>query len=205
MSEPIYLLYLVRGYREAYYQLSDEGRAQFWKRIDENITVSGETNLLTCNSRWCNEAYLAWGLGEFPDLQAVWKSAQTNEDNQHFRYLATESVLGMKMGDDPIDTVDFPDPIYQLWMVKNPGTSVLDSLPASEGDHLGSKVGESIQNHGGVSVIVCDCGWSNEEYSAFGITAWPNLAAEQAHFKDLESLGWHRYLYAKTILGTQIG
>jgi hypothetical protein len=37
-------------------------------------------------------------------------------------------------------------------------------------------------------------------YKMYGVTAWPNVEAEQAHYKDLAKIGWHRYTYARTIL-----
>jgi hypothetical protein len=32
------------------------------------------------------------------------------------------------------------------------------------------------------------------------VIAWPTLEAEQAHFKDLIQLGWHRYVYDMMVL-----
>jgi hypothetical protein len=51
-------------------------------------------------------------------------------------------------------------------------------------------------------VIGCDINWSNEEYASFGVIAWPDAESMQAHFKELARIGWHRYIYARTILGT---
>jgi hypothetical protein len=35
------------------------------------------------------------------------------------------------------------------------------------------------------------------------VIAWPSAAAVQGRFKDLAKIGWHRYVYARTILGTK--
>ena len=204
MSGPLFSLFIVHGYREAYYQLSEAERAQFWGRIGTASQAVGSKNLLTCNSVWCNEAAFAWGLEEFPDLNSVQELARLHLENQHLRYLETESFLGVKQGDGAIPVVGFPDPIYQLWMVKNDSSESMDSLPDALRATLWSQVGESIERNGGVGLILCDITWSNEEYRYFGITAWPSLEAEQAHFKDLEKIGWSRYLRSRTILGTAL-
>ncbi len=199
---PIYHLFIVRGYREAYYQLSQEEREQLWARVGESGRAAGAKVLVGCYSRWSNEVYPAWGVEEFPDLQAVQQSARTNEKNEHFRYIEAETYNGNLMEGFQIPKVDLPDPIYQLFLVRNHHNDAWASLPEDTRDRIFSAVGESIRKHGGISLIGCDINWSNEEYSFFGVTAWPNMEAEQAHFHDLTCFGWHRYFYAKTILGT---
>lgn len=202
MTGPIYSLFLVHGFREAYYQLSDAERDAFWGRIESVSQAVGSKNLLTCSSRWCNEAVAAWGLEQFPDLKAVQESARLHEDNQHLRYLETETILGTKQGDEAIPVVGFPNPIYQLWMVKAQAMQSIDSLPKEQSDALWAEVEKSILSQGGVSLLVCNSYWSSEEIMYFGISAWPNLEAEQAHFKDLEKIGWHNFMHGRTILGT---
>lgn len=199
---PIYHLFIVRGYREAYYQLSPEARDQLWARVGESGRAAGAKVLVGCYSRWSNETYPAWGVEEFPNLQAVQQSARTNEKNQHFRYIEAETYKGVLMEGFQIPIVNIPDPIYQLFLVKNHHNDAWASLAEDTRDRIFSAVGESIRKHGGINLIGCDINWSNEEYSFFGVTAWPNIEAEQAHFKDLTNFGWQRYFYAKTILGT---
>ncbi len=198
----IYHLFIVRGYREAYYQLSPEARDQLWTRVGESSRAAGAKVLVGCYSRWSNESYPAWGVEEFPDLLAVQQAARTNEKSQHFRYLEAETYNGTLMEGFQIPTVEIPDPIYQLFMVKNQHNDAWASLSQDTRDRIFDAVGESIRKNCGINLIGCDINWSNEEYSFFGVTAWPNIEAEQAHFKELTNLGWHRYFYAKTLLGT---
>lgn len=199
---PIYHLFIVRGYREAYYQLSTEERDQFWARVGESGRTAGAKVLVGCYSRWSNEIYPFWGVEEFPDLQAVQQSKRINEKNQHFRYIESETYIGALKEGFQIPKVVIPDPIYQLFLVKNHHNDPWASLAEDTRERIFSAVGESIRRHGGINLIGCDINWSNEEYSFFGVTAWPNIQAEQAHFKDLGNLGWQRYFYARTILGT---
>jgi hypothetical protein len=199
----IYHLFIVRGFREAYYQLSPEVRDQFWARVGENTRAAGTKNLLICYARWSNEAYTAWGIDEFPNLQAVQQSTRANEKNEHFRYIEAETYEGVLMEGFQIPRADIPDQIYQLYLVKNHHNDAWASLSEDTRERIFSAAGESIREHGGVPLIGCDIYWSNEEYAFFGVTAWPSIEAEQAHFTDLAKLGWHRYFYGKTILGTK--
>ncbi len=199
---PIYHLFMVRSYREAYYQRLPEARDQLWTRFCESGTAAGANMLVSCYSRWSNETYPVWGIEAYPNLQAVQQSAHSNEKNQHFRYLEVEGYNGVLMEGFQIPTVDIPNPIYQLFLVKNQNNDAWASLAEDTRDRLFDAVGESNRKNCGINLIGCDINWSNEEYSFFGVTAWPNIEAERAHFKELTKLGWHRYFYAKTILGT---
>ncbi len=200
---PIYHLFISRGFREAYYQLSPEERDQYWARVGEISTAAGAKPLVACYARWHNEEYAAWGIEEFPDLQAVQQSARAHERNQHFRYIEAETYNGVLSEGFQLPQVEIPNPIYQLFLVKNHHNDAWASLAEDTRDRIFSAVSEFIHKHGGIPLIGCDINWSNEEYAFFGVTAWPGIEAEQAHFKDLAKLDWHRYFYGKTILGTK--
>lgn len=204
MAEPIYHLFIVHGFREAYYQLSNQERERFWAKVGDTGKAAGAKVLVACDSRWCNEAYPGWGVEEYPNIQAAQKAARANEENQHFRYIQAETCLGTKFEGLETSLPDFPDPLYQLFLVKNLNNDPWESLLKEERDRIWSRVEDSIRKHAGVPIIGCDATWSNEEYAAFGVIAWPSLEAEQAHFKDLAEIGWHRYTYARTILGTKM-
>ena len=204
MSVPIYHLWIVRGFHEAYYQLSPEKRNQFWANAAGNPQAVGAKPIVACDSRWCNEAYSAWGIEEYPDVQAVQKATRAHEESEHFRYIKSETYLGTKIEGFQTSSVDFPNPIYQLFLVKNSNNNDWASLSQDTRDRIFAGVMESIKKNGGVPFLGCDIDWSNEEYANFGVIAWPNIEAEQAHFKDLEKLSWHRYTYGKTILGTPL-
>lgn len=198
----VYHLFIVRGYREAFYQLSTPERDRFWEKIMENSKAAGARSLLGCYSRWSNELYPAWGVDEFPDMQAVQQCTRANEKIQHFRYIEAETYHGLLAEGFQVAQPGFPDPIYQLFLVKNQNNDPWTGLAEDTRDRIFAAVSSSIKKNGGVPMLGCDINWSNEEYAFFGVTAWPNIAAEQAHFKDLAGLDWHRYFYARTILGT---
>ena len=202
MSEPIYSVYIIHTFREAYYQLSAEGKGQFWGKVDEAMKIAGSNSVLVCGSKWANEHNAAWGVEEFPDMASIQLSVQTHEKDEHYRYLEAETYLGSKIGGRGVEAVDFPNPLYQLWMVKNSSNDPHESLSKAERDRIWEQMGASVSKNGAVEVITCESTWSNEEYSAFGVLAWPSLEALQAHTKELTNIGWYRYISAKSILGT---
>jgi hypothetical protein len=204
MATPIYQLWLVRGYREAFYRLTEAERSEFWAGVEANTKAAGAEHVVICESRWSNEAYAAWGLEVYPDLAARQKATRDNEANQHFRYLEAETCLATKIENFPTSPVDFPNPIYQLTLLRRVQNQPWDNLSPEEREFFWERMRQSIQKQGGAVVIACDTDWSSGEYSAFGITAWPNLEAEQAHTIAMAEMGWHRYIYTKVLLGTTL-
>ncbi len=202
MSE-LYHLFIVHGFREAYYQLSAEGQNQFWSRIGEVGQAAGSKLLMNCYARWNNEACAGWGVEMVPDVQSLQQMARSHEKNQHYRYIEAETYIGTLMEGFQVREAAFPDPLYQLFLVKNQNNEAWTSLSEDTRQRLFSAVGESIDARGGVTLLGCDINWSNEEYAFFGVNAWPDIAAQQAHFQDLAKIGWHRYFYSRTILGTK--
>ncbi len=201
MATKIYKLYLIKRYTEAYYQMAPEKWAAYWKKIEHNEFSNGAQLLLSCTSRWSDEAVVGWGVIEYPDLQAVINTTALNEADGLFRYMETQTFLGTLSAGGQIPILDIPEAIYQLWIIKNQSNAVWGSLAPDTRDRIFAGVGESIGKWGGQFGINCDVNWSSEEYNNYGVTAWPNSAALQGHFQDLQKLDFHRYYYARTILG----
>jgi hypothetical protein len=59
MSTKIYKLCLIRGYTEAYYQLSEEAKEKLWEQVGHGIEAAGAkmaTPYYDC--RWSNDKYI---------------------------------------------------------------------------------------------------------------------------------------------------
>src|SRR5512140_288381 len=97
MTTPIYHLFIVHGFREAYYQLSTEESNRMWARSKASSEAAGSEFIAGCNSRWCDEQIAGWGVEKFPDLASRQKCASTNEANLQYRYIDAESYLGTKV------------------------------------------------------------------------------------------------------------
>ena len=115
--------------------------------------------------------------------------------------MRTQSFLSVPLEGMPDGDFEAPGAIYQLFIMKN----VLESWESLSEDTRTRAMGaviESMERNGGRLLLGCDVGWSNGEHSSLGVIAWPSAEAVQGHIKDLTKIGWHRYAYARTILGT---
>lgn len=202
MPNPIRKLYIVRRYTEAYYRLSDSERDAVGGTIFPADAEVGGRSLLNCKSRWGNEAIPYWGVVDYPNVQAVQNMAEIFEKRNGYRYAETETYLGAG-GETFAETVDIPDAVYQLFLLHNVNNEPWAALPKEKQDEIFGCMAESIEKHGGKTMFWSSISWSNEEYESFGVIAWPDVEAIQSHFAVLDGIGWHRYFYARTILGTK--
>jgi hypothetical protein len=97
MSKPVYLYFCILGFTEAWYQLSKEEQDALWAKDEENTRLVGAKRLIMCNSRWADEATLAWGVEEYPDMDAYQKKVEEFEKLNWNRYLSAKTILGTKM------------------------------------------------------------------------------------------------------------
>lgn len=68
MAQPIFKLVLVRGFTEAYYQLSEEEQATLWSQVREVLTGLGVKMVGPYyDCRWSNDKYQSFFLLEYPD------------------------------------------------------------------------------------------------------------------------------------------
>ena len=91
----IHKLCLIRGYTEAYYQLSDEERAELRKKVSDAITKAGarmSTPYYDC--RWSNDKYSTFFIMEYPNIEAAMADTAGVEEAGLFRYLVSETILG---------------------------------------------------------------------------------------------------------------
>ena len=65
------------------------------------------------------------------------------------------------------------------------------------------KLDEINQQFGVERTIICDSGWSNDEWQFFGVDKYPNIEILQEVYKQLDGIQWSRYVVTKSILGTQ--
>ena len=95
MGEPIYKLWLFRP-TDAFYQMSEEGQADHVAKINAALEKAGGKRLLACETRWCSEEWVGFGVEEFPDIEAVQKFTELLEEFGHYRFISGTSLLGTK-------------------------------------------------------------------------------------------------------------
>ena len=95
MAGPIYKLWMFK-YNEAWYQLSDEERKNQFNRLMEAYEKVGGKMFFVCKADWSTEQWRAFGIDEFPDIEAAQKFAELLREQDHFRYIESASMLGTK-------------------------------------------------------------------------------------------------------------
>lgn len=97
MPQTFYKLVLVRGFTEAYYQLSDEDKATLWQRVGDAISkAGGKMATPYYNCRWANDSYLMFFTMEYPSIEAAMADTTGVEEAQLFRYMNSETILGVE-------------------------------------------------------------------------------------------------------------
>jgi len=95
MAEKIYKLWMMR-FKEAWYQLSEEEQNSHMAKISESLDKVGGKTIILCTPVWASEQWLMFGVEEYPDVDALQKHAQFLFEQNHFRYLESESMLGIE-------------------------------------------------------------------------------------------------------------
>ena len=95
MAEPIYKLWMMR-YKEAWYQLSEEEQNSQLAKAVEALDKAGGKSVLTCTSLWSSERWMAFGVEEYPDIEAARKHTELLFELEHYRYFESVSYLGIK-------------------------------------------------------------------------------------------------------------
>jgi hypothetical protein len=97
MSQKIYKLALIRGYTEAYYQLSEEEKQSLWAEVGKAIEKAGAkmaTPYYSC--RWSNDKYQTFFMIEYPDVESAIMDTAGVEKAGLFRYMVSETILGIE-------------------------------------------------------------------------------------------------------------
>ncbi len=93
MAQPVYKLWMAK-WSEAWYQLSEDEQQQFLTKSQEALEQVGGKTIILCNSLWAAEPWFAWGVEQFPDIEALQKHIELLNEFNHFRYLESRTVLG---------------------------------------------------------------------------------------------------------------
>ena len=97
MSQKIHKLCLIRGYTEAFYQLSEEEKGKLWDQVFKIIEDAG-AKLTTpyYNCRWSNDKYQTFFIMEYPNTESAIMDTTGVEEAELFRYMVSETILGIE-------------------------------------------------------------------------------------------------------------
>jgi hypothetical protein len=92
-------------------------------------------------------------------------------------------------------------PIYKLFLGKM--SEAWYQLSQEEQADLTTKVEGALERVGGKRTVLCDSGWTSEQWPFFGVEELPDIEAVQKHAALLNELNWLRYIETVTVLGTK--
>ncbi len=96
MAEPVYKHWLLEKWTDAWYQLSQEEQRRLLDRIASTLEQVGGKSLMLCQATWAGDQYVAFGLEEYPSIEAVQKHEELIAEIGWPRYRQARSVLGTK-------------------------------------------------------------------------------------------------------------
>jgi hypothetical protein len=94
-------------------------------------------------------------------------------------------------------------PIYKFFRVR--WTQAGHQLSPAERNELLAKEGELRNQLGLKNLVLCDSGWSNELWMAFGVHEYPNMDAVVKHYQGMLAIDLFRYMDSESMMGTPFG
>jgi hypothetical protein len=95
MSQKAYKFWRIKRWTEAWTQLPKEERDRIFGEMKKNLEDVGGKWILRCTCSWANEEYRAWGINEYPSLEAAVKDGDNLRKMDWARYVESESMLGL--------------------------------------------------------------------------------------------------------------
>lgn len=95
-ENPIYVLQLIRGIREAGYTLTESDRERRFRQIIASADSLGVRRILRMTCRWSREDYGMVQVHEWPNLEALMQQVAFEQEMEWPRYFDQENILGVK-------------------------------------------------------------------------------------------------------------
>lgn len=96
-ENPIYVLQLIRGIREAGYTLTESERESRFQQIIASADALGVHRILRMTCRWAREDYGMVQVHEWPSLDALMQQVAFEQEMEWPRYFSQENILGVKI------------------------------------------------------------------------------------------------------------
>jgi hypothetical protein len=203
MSKPIYQLFVANhtvASAQARNSLSEAEQKALQDQDQASRDAVGAEVIVACDSAWADEMHPWWGVIKFPDLQARIEHSRTLQKIGWFNYVEAWSLLGTQMAEP--ETLTVPNPVYQLWIIKNnPAIAMTANYAKGLNGLMWEKHGALYKEYCSQVPLVCDSSWCNEGYPAFGLSVFPDFEAHMKIQEGLNDLGWQRNFESVTYLG----
>jgi hypothetical protein len=188
------------NYRPSWYELSKPSQDELMGKVGESLAKVGGKLVLVAASLWADEQWAAWGIEEYPNIEAVIQHAQTIADFRWYRFVKSWSILGTPP--DPETKVIIPKgQIYKLAFIN--ATEAGYALSNTDMAKWNEKHVEFGKQFGMQVLLQCAANWCNEEWLTWLVEAYPSLEAVQGLRLKTYETGWYQYVSATSLLGTE--
>lgn len=98
MSKPIYKLYVMKANPELEKVIREQPALvqEMLGKVVQSLKEVGAKQVVSCNTQWANEEFFAFGVEEYPDLEAVQKHVEFTQNLGWFQYVQSFTLLGTK-------------------------------------------------------------------------------------------------------------
>ena len=79
---------------EAWYQLSQEEQNSLMAKVGEALEKAGGKPVVLCDCSWSAEQWQFFGVEMYPDIEAVQKATELQNEFNWLRYVDSMAVLG---------------------------------------------------------------------------------------------------------------
>jgi hypothetical protein len=93
MAQPIYKVWLTRP-TEAWYALTQAEKDKLMTAHGEAAKEAGLKPVINCDSSWCSDMWLFWGVEKYPSMKAEKKFHALLVKLDWFRYFESLTLLG---------------------------------------------------------------------------------------------------------------
>lgn len=205
---PVYKLYIVKLTIEAK-KVPQELREEMMQKHHEYMAQVGGRSLLDADMSWSSEEFDAFGVEEFPNLEALIQFHDCLKQLHWFDYIASKTHLGfnMDMEGNPVPFVPPPPlepgtkPIFKVWLMR-PTALYHDDVEGRNA--VIAKFQEAAKKAGVEQILSVYSRFNNEEYQVFGLERYPNLQAFAEKQYIQEMAGWYKYVQGISFLGRPI-
>ena len=83
--------------KETWYDLSEKERENPQIQMENELNKVGGKRIILCSSSWSSERWWAFGVEEFPNIEAVQKLSLALYELNVWKYFENDSFLGIKM------------------------------------------------------------------------------------------------------------
>lgn len=195
----IYKLWFMR-YKDAWFALTEEEQTALSTKVMQALPQVGGKYLLNCTSLWANEKWTGWGVEEYPDIEAVQAHTLTLFNMGWHKYIASWTILGTVYPPEAVVAIE-KAPLYKVALFRYKDAWL--NLAEAERHEWNEKVSESQAKVGCKSLMGAFSSWSDEQWTAWIVEAYPSLEGVQQHTMWMETSGWYKYVRAISTLGVR--